>query len=154
MDIKKIKEFVLKAGKATYASGQVDMRKKQPDKSTTITFKDGEYLYHDNYFGGEPYGGREVVFCNKEPVWMMVYYGWVNHEQKADEVYNILMSALRMATLNMPYRGPKLYKKNEWRYTNEINGEFKRFSGTEKIFKGDYLVYEASYMGGLVNQIN
>lgn len=32
---------------------------------------------NDNFFGGEPYGGREVVFYEEKPVWMMVYYGWV-----------------------------------------------------------------------------
>jgi hypothetical protein len=152
MDIKKIKKFLLKAGKATYASGVESIKTKQSDKSTTITYKEGEYFYHDNYFGGEPYGGREVVFKNKQPVWMMIYYGWVNHEQKADEVYTILISALKLSTIDMPYRGPKLFKSKEWKYVNEVEGTFDRFFGTEKIFKGEYLVYQASYMGGLIDQ--
>ncbi len=36
-----------------------------------------EWAFHDNYFGGEPYGGRSVAFHQGKPVWIAVYYGWV-----------------------------------------------------------------------------
>lgn len=155
METNIIREFVLKAGQSTYASGDQSIKQPQPDKSTTITFTDADYSemrFHDNYFGGEPYGGREVVFVEGKPVWMMVYYGWVNKDQNADEVYDVLMAALRLSTIDMPYRGPSLYEQNDWRYVNEVNGTFERFDGREQIFNGDNLVYEARYMGGLVDQ--
>ena len=63
-----IKHFIFEASKATYASGDESIKQKELDGSTTITFKSGDYRFHDNYFGGEPYGGREVVFLNDKPI--------------------------------------------------------------------------------------
>lgn len=31
------------------------------DNSRTIEYENGDWRYHDKYFGGEPYGGREIV---------------------------------------------------------------------------------------------
>jgi len=77
MDILQLKQFILDASHNTYASEDVNLRQKQADNSTTIVYEKDNWKYHDNYFGGEPYGGREVVFYDNKPVWMMVYYGWV-----------------------------------------------------------------------------
>lgn len=154
--MQKIREFVLAAGRATYASGDQSIKEVQSDKSTTIEYKNDEFpdlSFHDNYFGGEPYGGREVVFKDGEPVWMMVYYGWVEKEQQPDIVYEILMGALRNSSIEMPYRGPELFEKDGWRYQNKVDGDFENFNGIEKIFNSSgQLVYQARYMGGIVDQ--
>ncbi len=151
IDKGKLKEFILEASRATYASGDESIKKKQPDGSTTIEFESGAYRYHDNYFGGEPYGGREVVFLDGKPLWMMVYYGFVHKGMENKEVYSFLIESLSNTTLEMPYRGPVLYKNNEWKYENTIVGEVDNFSGTEKIFKNEICIYEASYIGGFVD---
>ncbi|HNY04800.1 MAG TPA: hypothetical protein PKI92_03540, partial [Candidatus Woesebacteria bacterium] len=74
LDIKNLREFLVKAKKSTYASGDASKEIVELDKSTTLIFEEGDFKYHDNYFGGEPYGGREVVFFKGEPVYIMVYY--------------------------------------------------------------------------------
>ncbi len=151
MDFDSLRKFIFEASRSTYASGDETVKQKQDDGSTTIEYKRGVYKYHDNYFGGEPYGGREVVFLENKPVWMMVYYGLVfDHKEKGD-VYNFLMKALSNSTLDMPYRGPAFYENSVWSYENNMFGDIDRFSGTEKIFKGGHCVYEASYIGGLVD---
>lgn len=152
IDLEKLREFILKASRATYASGNESIKEKQEDKSTTIRFEDDEYRYHDNYFGGEPYGGREVIFLNKKPIWMMVYYGFVDPSAEAKEVYPFLMASLSKATLEMPYRGPELYEEANFKYENKITGTTDKFYGKEKIFKDQVCIYEASYIGGLVDQ--
>ncbi len=152
MDLDALKQFILDASKATYASGDDSMKEKQSDGSTTIRYEQGAYRYHDNYFGGEPYGGREVVFLNDKPIWMMVYYGLVHNNVPAKTIYPFLMKSLSQATLEMPYRGPSLYESGEFRYENQLEGEIQRFSGTEKIYQDNVCVYEASYIGGLVDQ--
>ena len=146
-----LKSFILQASRATYASGDESIKQKQSDGSTTIDYKSGAYRYHDNYFGGEPYGGREVVFLNDKPLWMMAYYGFV-HEGANKEVYGFLMESLSNTILEMPYRGPALYEKGEWKYENKLAGNVENFSGTEKIFRNGVCVYEASYIGGLVDK--
>jgi len=152
IDKKALKEFVLEASRATYASGNESIKQKQSDSSTTIEFKKGPFAYHDNYFGGEPYGGREVVFFNNKPVWMMVYYGYVFSGVKAEEVYPFLIESLSHSSLDMPYRGPTLFEREGWVYQNDFVGDVDMFSGVEKILKDDVCVYEASYIGGLINE--
>lgn len=146
-----LKQFIFDASRATYASGDDSIRKKQSDGSTTIEFVEGGFTLHDNYFGGEPYGGREVVFYQEKAVWMMVYYGVVHIKNSNTEVYGFLTEALRNTTVEMPYRGPLLYEKENWKYENKFSGALENFSGTEKIYRDGECVYEASYMGGLVD---
>jgi len=152
MDTKELKAFILEASKNTYASEDKNIRQIQKDKSTTITYKKDDWKYHDNYFGGEPYGGREVVFYKDQPVWIMVYYGWVVKGNNPNDVYGILAKALRNAPSDMPYRGPKELIDGDCRYVNILNGEVENFNGEEKIYKGDTLIYCAKYIGGLVDQ--
>ncbi|MEN9551784.1 MAG: hypothetical protein RI935_161 [Candidatus Parcubacteria bacterium] len=53
IDTQRLREFILKASRrATYASGDSSVKEKQEDGSTTIRYEDGEYKFHDNYFGG------------------------------------------------------------------------------------------------------
>ena len=152
MNLKKLREFLLLASKSTYASEDSSIRTKQKDNSTTITFKSGDYSYHDNYFGGEPYGGREVIFYKNKPIWMMVYYGWVLQGNNTDNIYKILTKALREATLQMPYRGPKKLIDSNMTYLNNVNGDLVNFNGEEKIFDDKIIIYTARYMGGMIDQ--
>ncbi|MBD3363074.1 hypothetical protein GF362_05120 [Candidatus Dojkabacteria bacterium] len=146
-------KFLVEAKKATYASGNQSIKKINPDKSTTIVYKIGDWKYHDNYFGGEPYGGREVVFYKNNPLYIMTYYGSVDSKVKnIDNIYTVLMNALKLIPLEHPFRGPKKYTEDEYVYTNKFKGKVDKFSGNEKISKNGAILYKASYMGGLVNQ--
>lgn len=155
IDLQIVKKFVLKASQSTYASGDQSLKQVQSDKSTTINYSDKalpDYTFHDNYFGGEPYGGREVVFYKEDPIWMMTYYGWVNQGIVADKVYEVLMSALRLSTIDMPYRGPAEYIHGDYKYINSVEGDFENFYGIEEILLNGVQVYQARYMGGLVDR--
>lgn len=152
IDAEKLRAFIFDASRATYASGDESMKEKQDDGSTTIQYENGEYRYHDNYFGGEPYGGREVVFLNNKAIWMMVYYGLVHEGAIAKEVYPFLIKSLSNAPSDMPYRGPELFEDGDFKYENNLSGTIEYFSGTEKIFKSGVCVYEASYIGGAVDK--
>jgi hypothetical protein len=152
IDKDSLRRFILEASRATYASGDESIKQKQSDGSTTISYESGRYRYHDNYFGGEPYGGREIIFLDNKPLWLMVYYGLVYQGVENKDVYAFLIESLSNTTLEMPYRGPSLYERQEWKYENKLTGDAERFSGTEKIFKNGACVYEAKYMGGFVDQ--
>jgi hypothetical protein len=152
IDTAELRAFILEASRATYASGDESIKETQADGSTTIEYKSGDYRFHDNYFGGEPYGGREVVFLNDKPIWMMVYYGLVYEGGIAKDIYPFLMESLSKSILEMPYRGPTSYESGSYRYENELEGTVERLSGSEKICKGDICIYEAKYIGGLVDR--
>ena len=151
MDISKLKSFLFESTSHSYANADVAI-KNERDGSHSIEYSKGNLRLHDNYFGGEPFGGREVIFENEKPLWMMVYYGSVEEGiEDFKNVYAFLRKALSHNTSDMPYRGPVKFEENEWLYTNELTGDMENFSGEEKIFHGGELVYSAKYHGGLVD---
>ncbi|MFA5994557.1 MAG: DUF5680 domain-containing protein [Parcubacteria group bacterium] len=154
IDLGKLNAFLVKAKKATYAAGESAGKTIEADKSTTMVFEEGDWRYHDNYFGGEPYGGREVVFFQGAPVYLMVYYGWVR-ENVADvnAVYKTLQGALMLIPEDKPFRGPQKFVQNGLRYENVFEGEIANFFGEEIILAEDGTeMYRAKYLGGLVDQ--
>lgn len=152
MNKEQLRQFLVDFNNAGYAGGEEKKWIKEPDGSTTIPFEKGSWRSHDNFFGGEPYGGRTVVFYEGKPYWMMVYYGWVEEGIETDPVYGILRSALKQMPEDYPFRGPKEFKDGEYTYSNSWEGEVDRFAGEEQIMQGDKLIYKANYIGGLVDQ--
>lgn len=151
-NIKALQQFLLDSRNAGYAAGKEKKWIKEKDVSTSIPFHKGKWKSHDNFFGGEPYGGRTVVFHNDKPVWIMVYYGWVVEGIDANPIYKILRSALKKIPSAYPFRGPKKLEEGNYTYINQWIGHLERFSGEEKIMKGKTLVYKANYIGGLVDK--
>ena len=152
-NLKELCSFLVLAKKSTYAAGDNAKKIKEMDKSTTMIFDSGDWKYHDNYFGGEPYGGREVVFFQNQPVYMMVYYGWVD-ESVTDfpSVYQVLQGALSNIPADKPFRGPAHFEQNGLEYINIFEGEVDKFSGEEKIVDATGKeLYKAKYIGGLVD---
>lgn len=147
-------QFLVKAKKSTYAAGDTAQKIVNEDKSTTLIFEDGDWKYHDNYFGGEPYGGREIVFYKGLPVYIMVYYGWVD-ESVTDfgAVYKVLQEALTLIPEDKPFRGPKEFISGDLFYKNTFEGEIDNFFGEENISnKNGKELFKAKYIGGLVDQ--
>src|SRR3990167_3328851 len=154
IDLNELCKFLVKAKKSTYAAGEAAKKIVDADKSLTLIFEDGDWRYHDNYFGGEPYGGREVVFFQNSPVYMMVYYGWViEGVSDVQAVYKTLQGALTLIPEDKPFRGPKKYNLDGVEYINVFEGEIDNFFGEEIIKSVDgNEIYKAKYIGGLVDQ--
>jgi hypothetical protein len=150
-NLQQLKEFLLASNKAGYAGGEEKKWVKEPDGSTTIPFQSGAWRSNDNFFGGEPYGGRVVVFFENKPIWIMVYYGWVVEGEDTNEVYAILRKALMQMPDNYPYRGPEKLVEGEFVYQNSWSGELDKYTGEEFIAKNGKEIYRATYMGGLVD---
>jgi len=150
---KQLCKFLVKAKKAGYANGDNAKKITEKNKSKTISYKNGDWKYSDNYFGGEPYGGEEIVFFKNQPVYMMVYYGSVIKEIKDfKKVYKFLQEVLSLIPEKNPFRGPKFYQNGDYAYRNWFYGSIDNFSGIEKIYLGKKKIYEAKYIGGLVDQ--
>lgn len=153
MNIKHLRKYKIKSAREGYASGNEGNWKKEPDGSTTITHESFPWRTHDNFFGGEPFGGREVIFSEDKAVWIMVYYGAIDpRSQNIKELYGFLQKALSRVPDEAPYRGPMLFEEGKFRYTNAWEGTLERFSGIEMIYENDQKVYETKYVGGLVDQ--
>ncbi|MEX1103236.1 MAG: DUF5680 domain-containing protein [Dehalococcoidia bacterium] len=126
---------------------------KNPDGSATISHSSGPWRTCDTYFGGEPYGGSEVVFYADRPVWMMVYYGAVEKDvPDVSGTYRFLKAALANTDPAFPLRGPRSHFDGGLCYENTWEGDLNRFSGVERIVATGREVYSATYCGGLVDQ--
>ena len=153
MDEATLLGFLLEASRRGYAAGRSAVKVREVDGSTTIVYDLGDWRFHDNYFGGEPYGGREVVFLGGRPVWMAVYYGWVEGAgADTQRVYSFLQRALREAPAAFPVRGPDEFSEGPSTYRNAHEGGLANFSGEETIHDGGRRVYTARYLGGLVDR--
>jgi uncharacterized protein DUF5680 len=145
--------FLLEASRHGYAAGGNAPKVVEADHSTTIVYERGEWKFHDNYFGGEPYGGRAVVFLNGQAVWMAVYYGRVEGAHVGVQaVYLFLQRALRRPPEDLPFRGPDEFSDGPFTYRSTRHGSVADFSGDETIHHGGQHVYTARYAGGLVDR--
>ncbi len=125
---------------------------KEADGSNTITFADGPWQFRDNFFGGDPYGGHEVVHYQGKPVWIMVYYGKVQDPTlEPQQVHDFLFKALETSPEAMPLRGDRHYVLENWEYLNELPTGITHFESREVIRKDGHEVYWLRYMGGLVD---
>ena len=149
MNKDELKKFLIKAKREGYASGETTT-KKENDGSNSTRCEMGDFKFHDNWFGGEPFAGREVVWFKNKPYWMMVYSG---EEFAGDEkAIPTLRKALSAMPDEMPTRGPRILEDGEYTYKNNWQGDIEKFSGEESISKSGEKVYNARYIGGLVDQ--
>ena len=156
--IKIMKDFLVRAKKNTYANGNA-----AKVNSSRLASKDYEYeekingkkvCYHDTYFGGEKFIGSEVVYIEDKPIWAMNYYGnTINPNFSEQAMDNALRPALmQVGTDNsvLPLRGPSKFTNREFSYTFEIFGTMENFTGLEKIYKNNELIYELKCSGGII----
>ncbi len=151
MNINEIQQFLIKANRNGYGNELVKPVD-EPDGSHTIAFEDGDYKIHDNYFGGEPFGGREVISYKDRAVWMMVYYGFVEDVSLQAQVYAFLKESLLLFTDDLPFRGPTRHENDDWLYINKVDGNFDNFYGEEIISYKNQEVYKTRYQGGVVDK--
>ena len=153
MNLIKLTSFLFNAGQAGYGTGDYSNWIKEKNGSTSILYEEKDWEMNDNFFGGEPFGGRLVVFYKKKPVWIMVYYGYVlnNNKLPIEKVYKFLQNSLIKTPKSFPIRGPKKFIENDFIYKNSWLGKINQFAGEEKILANKSEIYKANYFGGLVN---
>ena len=152
MDRNALRLFLIETKKGGFGAGDSKKWIKEKDRSTTITFESGDFRMHDNFFGGEPWGGRNIIFFRGEPVWIMVMYGWVESSFKDFEtVYEFLQKALLNQPEDLPLRGPQTFQKGDFAYKNKTEGSLGKFLGEEVICNGNKQIYKTNYAGGLVD---
>ncbi|MFW6282433.1 MAG: DUF5680 domain-containing protein [Minisyncoccales bacterium] len=149
MQEKIFKEFLIKAKKETYANIK-SKKKKLKDKSKELTFSEKDFIYRDRYFGGNPFSGEEVIFKKKTPIWIMNYYGKADSKISSIKIYNFLKKALSNINEEIPFRGPKKFNSEKWKYINKLKGTINFFQGKELIYFKNKLVYICYYHGGLL----
>lgn len=155
---KSILDFLIRAKKNTYANGNSakvnSSRLGSKDYEYEETINDKKLCYHDTYFGGEKFIGCEVVYIDDKPIWAMNYNGYSVVENLSEEAMdNALRPALMQVGVDnsvLPVRGPSKFVNGEYKYTFEQSGTMKNFTGLERIYKNNVLIYELYCSGGII----
>jgi hypothetical protein len=152
MQIEELAHFLDAANKATYANETAPKAAATRPGSNDYRFEQGDLTYHDTYFGSRDFIGSEVVYKAGVPEWGMNYYGYIiDDEADKREIYSFLRTVLRQAYKNIiPVRGPEVYRKEEWQYSNKPIGTLERFTGEETISKSGTMLYRCVYSGGWI----
>ena len=80
----------------------------------------------------------------------MNYYGKIIRDVSSKKVYEFLRVVLRKTSEELPFRGPKYFRSEEFEYFNQVEGNLESFSGIEKIAFRGKIVYILFYHGGVV----
>ena len=144
--MEKLIAFRLEANVNTYAAFKNEVDSTRP-QSHDFRYKNGSWLYHDTYVGGERFAGEEAIWHNGVSVYAMNYMGRVLSDSFSG---NFLKEALRKADSKMPYRGPEYYQSGEYTYRCKVTGDFTWFQGCEEIYRNETKVYECVFHGGSV----
>ncbi|WP_373835772.1 DUF5680 domain-containing protein [Bacteroides heparinolyticus] len=144
MDNKDIISFLIRAKKSTYASGD-NVVESTRTGSCDLKYSEKNLEYYDSYFGTNPFIGEELLLLDNKVIWSMNYVG-----RKLDDKleYDFLKKALLSVEPEMPFRGPSIYKEDNYTYKCFTEGDFTWFQGYEMIEYKDQVIYECYYHGG------
>ncbi|HZQ29868.1 MAG TPA: DUF5680 domain-containing protein [Patescibacteria group bacterium] len=144
--------FINKAGKATWAGDGKEIEAERKDFHE-FEYKEGKFYYRDSYVGNFKSRGMEVVRHNDKPVWSALYGGGMitGKEDIADHTFNFLKKAMSADEENFQsFRGPHSFTYGDWKYSYAQEGAVEEFSGYEKIYYKNELVFFHRIIGGMI----
>ncbi len=151
IDITELNAFIVRAKADTYV-GNGEHSTASRLGSHDLRFTDGEWGYHDSYFGGSDFIGEEVVYFKSQPVWAMNYYGRI---LRADLLTAVQAGKMIKESLSQMYKEGRFlggfeFTANNLTYIDASEGVADRFQGRELIYSGNETAYELLYHGGLI----
>lgn len=148
VNLENLKDFICNARKNTYASGASPASSPRLLSSKQLEFQKGDYYYRDIYFlGGNKFIGQEIVYQESKPVWGMNYMGSVMGKLET----SFLKEALLKLADKCNFGGVCEYKKREYKYQDNGQGNLAEFSGSEGVFLNGKSIYKLDYQGGLIS---
>jgi hypothetical protein len=145
--------FILRAKQACYVGGGTNLLPYRLG-SHDLQFIEGDWAYHDSYFGESDFLGEELVYYRGQVVWGMNYFGRIIHPEMftSAEAGAIIKQSLSNMYQSGRFLGGFKYTVGKFNYTDTNDGDPKFFTGKEWIDTEGKIVYELVYHGGLMNE--
>ncbi len=151
LPLAELEAFIVRAKAVTYA-GDGEPVAPARRRSHDLEFADGEFLYHDTYFGGADFAGEEVVYWRGAPVWAMNYFGRITDDAAitAEQAGRVLKASLTALYREGRFLGGFEHAHEGYVYRDVSDGPAAWFRGRETISREGREVYELLYNGGLI----
>lgn len=146
-------QFIVAAGKNTYAGGGKYEEKPERSGFHELIYEKGDWHYRDSYTGFLKSHGSEIVRYQAKPVWAASYGGGMLGEDKelARKTFKFLKQALSSGSHGWPtFRGPNYMQIGKFEYIYEQEGDVTGFTGTEMIRMEKQTVFTHRILGGLI----
>lgn len=147
-----LEEFIMQAKAATYVGGGDKSAISTRKGSHDLTCQQGDWHYIDSYFGGNDFIGQEVVWHQGIALWAMNYYGRILKPEMIDAgvAGRVIQNALSTLYMEGRFLGGFTHQIERLTYVDTNDGEFRSFTGVERIYHEDIEVYRLDYHGGLI----
>jgi hypothetical protein len=151
IDIDELTAFIVRAKAATYV-GSGEHVAPCRSGSHDLRYSDGEWAYHDSYFGGTDFIGEEVVYLAGKPIWAMNYYGRILRDDllTAAQAGQMIKASLSRMYKESRFLGGFEHVEEGLTYVDTSEGSAASFQGREFIRRGQEIAYELVYHGGLI----
>ncbi len=152
IDLNALADFLDEANKNTFANKNAKKVASIRPSSSDYHWENGDWVYHDTYFGNHDFIGEEVAYYKQKPVWGMNYYGVILSDDVSEKELGSFLEDSIMQKYDdiIPVRGPKEYSRDAWHYKLSVEGELGCFSGKEEILYDGKVVYRLYLQGGLI----
>jgi hypothetical protein len=150
-DLETLEQFIVRAKRNTYVGSAKALLSYRPG-SKDLQFMEGDWAYHDSYFGESNFIGQEIVYYRMKPVWGMNYFGVILKPDKitSAQTGEMIRKSLSRMYLEGRFLGEFEHRDGALRYVDQNDGDMRAFRGREQIFRDDEVVYELLYHGGLL----
>jgi hypothetical protein len=151
LDISELNAFIVRAKAATYVGGGEHSAASRLG-SHDLRFTEGEWAYHDSYFGGSDFIGEEIVYFSERPVWAMNYYGRILRSDllTAEQAGQMIKASLSRMYKEGRFLGGFEFSEKDLTYRDSSEGSAVCFQGRELIDRGPETAYKLLYHGGLI----
>ncbi len=148
-----LKNFLVRAHQNTYAN--MDAPKAPPLRPASYDyhFEQGDFTYHDTYFGGKQFIGEEIVYWKGKPVWGMNYYGRGLLPDMPESYFDEVLRPALMETPweRLPVRGPERFVRGAYEYSMSlVDGGMEAFVAEEKISMDGKVIFKTFLHGGII----
>lgn len=146
-----LSNFIVRAKRTTYVGGGAKLLPYRLG-SRDLQYREGDWAYHDSYFGESDFLGQEIVYYQTKAIWGMNYYGCLLRPDRAtaEQMGRMIMISLSKMYEENRFLGGFEHVEGEFKYVDSSDGNVAAFQGTEFIYLNNELVYRLVYHGGLI----
>lgn len=148
-----LEAFIVAAKRRTYVGDGANLLSYRQG-SHDLQHSEGDFVYHDCYFGGTDFVGEEVVYWRGRPVWAENYFGRIIDPAliSPERTGQVIKASLTKMYAENRFLGGFEATDGDCAYHDTSTGDAAWFQGREWIERFGRTAYELYYHGGLIRE--